>query len=271
MLLTVILTISILSVPVSAQIFVERSLQDSALFGEEVVVSFDIDPTKTISNFDFVELIPLDWEIDEWWIDGYNNESIDYTIWEYNYSGKIYSANHWKFNEDFSDQVIINYKMTPSEKGKFILTAIWTFPEGFSSDSKVFVVTSAAPIAFPTEMPSSMLLIVPLFIIIIWLLWKFYYRLPKRVEKRVKLPGPPEAKIEIEKLPKKVEQPLEKNLRLLESRIKALKRKNIKVTKLEDNVLEIKNLIDQWMPGTAKEIMEEAEAEVKGLEKQVKK
>lgn len=135
----------------AATVSVSRTMPNRVDPKGTLTVSFSTSPSESISGFDLVEYIPQVWSIKDWSISGYEKADVTFESPVKDYGGKTYKANHWKFGKEFSRTVTLTYTIdVPVSSGDFEFIGLWTYPGGFSSDSKSFSVAAAPTTTMPT-------------------------------------------------------------------------------------------------------------------------
>jgi len=111
-----------------------------------LTVTFTISPGEAITGFDLAELIPEGWTITSWDVSGYEKAHVTQDTQAQSYGGTDYTAYHWAFGNEFSSAVTFTYTLdVPVASGDYGFVSIWTYPGGFSSDSKTLSVAEAPP------------------------------------------------------------------------------------------------------------------------------
>lgn len=128
----------------AAEVSVSKSFPSRVDPNGVLTVTFTISPGELISGFDLAELIPEGWTVSNWDVSGYQKSHVTQETRTQSYGGNTYAAYHWKFGNEFSSPVTFTYTLNvPVSSGDYGFVSIWTYPGGFSSDSKTLSVAEA--------------------------------------------------------------------------------------------------------------------------------
>lgn len=129
-LICVILSLSILSS--ATAISVTKNFSEFKE-GNQAIIKIFINNSEDVKYFDIVQLVPRDWEITNWSINGVNNVKIE-NYNNYYYNNNYYNVYHWLFRDINSKTFELEYKTIPKKAGQFNIVNIWLCPIGFAKE-----------------------------------------------------------------------------------------------------------------------------------------
>lgn len=149
----ILISLFALAYPVLADdVTVSRSMPSRVDPQGTLAVTFSINPTKTLTNFDLAELIPPTWSIKEWSVSGYDKNDVTFDSQEsQTFLGSTYKGYHWKFNKALSSSASLTYTLNvPVSSGDYKFVGITTYPGGFNKDESTLTVATAPPTTVTT-------------------------------------------------------------------------------------------------------------------------
>ncbi|MDI6721100.1 MAG: hypothetical protein QMD85_01825 [Candidatus Aenigmarchaeota archaeon] len=148
--LFILAIILVAAVVYAANVSVSRSFPSMVDPNGVLTVSVVITPGEQIAGFDIAEFIPRDWSVASWDVAGYSKNDVSMDSQSREYGGKTYKAYHWAFKKAFSTVTTLTYTINvPVSSGTFNFASVWTYPGGFSSDTKILTVATAPPVQQP--------------------------------------------------------------------------------------------------------------------------
>lgn len=132
--------IAFFAISLSYGITVERTAVPAADFGEQVEITFFINPDG-IQKFDFTETLPAQWEILSWGVQGISKESVLFSQTTPEILENSKTVYSWAF-ENALEPITLTYIVVVNSVGEVDLKTMWFYEEQIESQENEFFVRS---------------------------------------------------------------------------------------------------------------------------------
>lgn len=106
---------------------IPQNAKVSELFEISVLVK-----QKDVMVFDISQMLPLEWKIVSWSVEGNNSVPI-YKAEVVTYNNEIRNLCHWSFSNELGKELKITYTVEADTVGNGEIITLWTYPRNFDS------------------------------------------------------------------------------------------------------------------------------------------